>query len=287
MLSGAETAGQMRRLVRELRTEAGGHRREAIAVGVGVFIGALPVYGLHLVLCLAAGSLLRLNRLKLYVAANISNPLMAPLLIMSEIQAGALARRGELQSMTLSAVKAVNPWTSGGDLIVGSLIVGALLGLTLGAATYVLTRNPEDDPFFADLVRRASERFVTSSIVAWEFARGKLAGDPLYRAVVMNGVLPAGGAGTVDLTKLALNPPLGSDVVVPIDATASNLTVVIPATVPVHVQADMTMGNLHDGNQDRGGMTTQQSDYNTAKPGARLVLEISGTVSNVTIKEGN
>ncbi len=96
-----------------------------------------------------------------------------------------------------------------------------------------------------------------------------------------------GGTGTVDLTKLALNPPLGSDVVVPIDATASNLTVVIPATVPVQIQADMTMGNLHEGNQDRGGMTKQQSDYNTAKPGARLVLKISGTVSNVTIKEGN
>ncbi|SFT43492.1 PspC domain-containing protein [Arthrobacter sp. ov118] len=96
-----------------------------------------------------------------------------------------------------------------------------------------------------------------------------------------------GGAGTVDLTKLALKPPLGSDVVVPIDATASNLTVIIPATVPVQVQADMTMGNLHDGNQDRGGITKQQSDYNTSKPGARLVLQISGTVSNVTIQEGN
>ena len=96
-----------------------------------------------------------------------------------------------------------------------------------------------------------------------------------------------GGAGTVDLTKLALNPPLGSDVVVPIDATASNLTVVIPAAVPVQVQADMTMGNLHDGNQDRGGITKQQSDYNTSKPGARLVLQISGTVSNVTIQEGS
>jgi uncharacterized protein (DUF2062 family)/SAM-dependent methyltransferase len=197
MLSGAGTAGQVRRLVRDLRTEGGGHRREAVAVGVGVFIGALPVYGLHLILCLAAGSLLRLNRLKLYVAANISNPLMAPLLILSEIQAGALARRGELQSMTLSAVKAIDPWTFGTDLIVGSVIVGALLGVTLGAATYLLTRDPDDDPFFADLVRRASERFVASSIVAWEFARGKLAGDPLYRAVIMNGVLPAGGAGTV------------------------------------------------------------------------------------------
>ena len=96
-----------------------------------------------------------------------------------------------------------------------------------------------------------------------------------------------GGEGTVDLTRLALNPPLGSDVVVPIDATASNLTVVIPDTVPVQIQADMTMGNLHEGNQDRGGMTNQQSDYNTSKPGARLVLQISGTVSNVTIKEGN
>ena len=34
-------------------------------------------------------------------------------------------------------------------------------------------------------------------------------------------------------------------------------------------------------------MTTQQSDYNTDKPGARLVLQISGTFSNVTIQEGN
>ncbi|BCW72360.1 PspC domain-containing protein [Arthrobacter sp. NicSoilB8] len=96
-----------------------------------------------------------------------------------------------------------------------------------------------------------------------------------------------GGKGTVDLTKMALNPPLGSDVVVPIDATASNLTVVIPGTVPVQVQADMTMANLHEGNQDHGGIMNQQSDYNTSKPGARMVLKISGTVSNVTIKEGN
>ena len=95
-----------------------------------------------------------------------------------------------------------------------------------------------------------------------------------------------GGTGTVDLTKLALNPPLGTDVVVPIDATASNLTVVIPDTVPVQIQADMTMGNLHEGGQNHGGMTNQQSDYNTGKPGARLILKISGTASNVTSRKG-
>ena len=95
------------------------------------------------------------------------------------------------------------------------------------------------------------------------------------------------GTGTVDLTGLALNPPLGTDVVVPIDATASNLTVVIPDNVPVEVRADMTMGNLNEGSQSHGGMTTRQSNYNTGKPGAPLIVEIDGTFSNVTIKEGN
>ena len=92
----------------------------------------------------------------------------------------------------------------------------------------------------------------------------------------------------MDLTKLALNAPLGSDVVVPIDATASNLTVIIPVTVPVQVQADMTMGNLHDGNQDRGGIDA--SSKATTTPRSRVPgwsCPISGTVSNVTIQEGN
>ena len=95
------------------------------------------------------------------------------------------------------------------------------------------------------------------------------------------------GTGTVDLTGVALNPPLKTDLVVPIDATASNLTVIIPGTVPVEVRADMTMGNLNEGSQSRGGMTSQQSNYNTGKPGATLIVTVNGTFSNVTIKEGN
>lgn len=36
---------------------------------------------------------------------------------------------------------------------------------------------------FEDLVQRASRRYRPSGITAWQFARGKLKGDPLYRAV--------------------------------------------------------------------------------------------------------
>lgn len=95
------------------------------------------------------------------------------------------------------------------------------------------------------------------------------------------------GRGTVDLTKLRLGTPLTADVVVPLDITASNVTVVIPNDVPVYVMADMTMGNMNEGANYRRGISTRESSYNTDLPGARLVVAIDGTFSNVTIQEGN
>jgi phage shock protein PspC (stress-responsive transcriptional regulator) len=111
--------------------------------------------------------------------------------------------------------------------------------------------------------------------------------NPVSIEQARQGFQITGGRGTVDLTGLNLNPPLGTDVVIPLDATASNLTVVIPGSVPVDVRADMTLGNLNEGTGSRGGITSRQSSYNSDKPGARLILQIDGTVSNVTIQEGN
>jgi hypothetical protein len=55
----------------------------------------------------------------------------------------------------------------------------------------------------------------------------------------------------------------------------------------VDIRADMTLGNLAEGGSQRGGTTTRESSYNNDKPGSHLVIEIDGTVSNVTIEEGN
>ncbi|MFD5276535.1 PspC domain-containing protein [Pseudarthrobacter sp. NPDC058362] len=95
------------------------------------------------------------------------------------------------------------------------------------------------------------------------------------------------GRGTVDLTGLNLASPLPSDVVIPLDVTASNVTVVIPDDVPVDVKTDMTMGNLNEPGGRRGGTTQRESNYNTGEPGGHLVIEIDGAFSNVTIQEGN
>jgi uncharacterized protein (DUF2062 family) len=183
---------RIRRLFWALRTEGSGPVREAFAVGVGVLIGCLPVFGFHLLLVWAIGWLLGLNRLKMYLAANISNPFVAPFLLFSELQIGAWMRRGSPHALSLETLTRTDPWSFGADLVVGSIVLGVALGTGLGMATYVLARSGSGDEAFARLVRKASDRYIDTSITAWEFARGKLRGDPLYRAV-LDGGLPSGG----------------------------------------------------------------------------------------------
>jgi SAM-dependent methyltransferase len=84
-------------------------------------------------------------------------------------------------------------WTFGGDLLAGSAVIGAGLGALGALVTYAL-RRPATDPFFQVLVRRASERYLDTGITAWEFARGKLSGDPVYAAALS---ALAGARGTL------------------------------------------------------------------------------------------
>jgi uncharacterized protein (DUF2062 family) len=182
----------LRRAFWELRTEGRGPAREAVAIGVGVFIGCLPVYGFHLLMCWGIGWALRLNRLKMYLAANISNPFVAPFLLFAELEAGAWLRRGSFHALSVETVRTIDPWSFGADLIVGSVAIGGGLGVLLGVATYALARSAGDE-WFAEVVRRASDRYIATSVTAWEFARGKLRGDPLYRTVLVDGSLPSGG----------------------------------------------------------------------------------------------
>ena len=186
-------SGAMKRLVYQLRTEGEGAGRDGFAIGLGILVGCLPVYGLHLALCWGLGRAFGLNRLKMYLAANISNPFVAPVLLFSEIQIGAWLRRGAVHPLSVDAIRQVSPWSFGADLVIGSVALGCALGGVFGLLTWTMTRDRDQDPAFADLVRRASDRYLAGGITAWEFARGKMRGDPLYRMVLTGGVLPPGG----------------------------------------------------------------------------------------------
>ena len=136
---------RMRRAFYDLRVEGAGPGRDAASIGLGVFVGCLPIYGFHLLLCWLLGWLLRLNRLKVYLAANISNPFVAPWLLLAELQVGAWLRHGAFQSLAPRAMSATGWDVVLVDLIVGSLAVGALLGGFAAAATYALVRRSGSD----------------------------------------------------------------------------------------------------------------------------------------------
>jgi uncharacterized protein (DUF2062 family)/SAM-dependent methyltransferase len=174
----------LRRFVHGLRTEGGSPRQEMAAIGAGVFIGCLPFYGFHLAICWAAGWLLGLNRVKMYLAANISNPFVAPWLLFAELQAGSWLRRGTFHAATIDAVRSAGVGVLTADLLVGSVAVGGVLAALAAWGTHLTIRGSAADRGFVDLVRAAADRYAPIGITAWEFARGKLRNDPVYRAAI-------------------------------------------------------------------------------------------------------
>ena len=163
-------ASRLQRAIHALRTEGDTRGRESIAIGLGIMIGCTPFWGVHFGLCWLVGVAFRLNRLKMYLAANVINPLIVPPLLYAEVQAGAFVRRGHFLALSWDMLEPRHIWTFGADLVIGSIVVGVIVGAIGAFVTYV-ARRPAADPFFQLLVRRASDRYLDSGITAWEFAR--------------------------------------------------------------------------------------------------------------------
>ena len=173
------------------RTEGDGPIRQSLAIGLGLYIGASPFIGFHWLLALALGGLFRLNRLKVYLAANISNPLIAPFLFAAEIQVGAKLRTGHfISAATLEQVRLKGIAI---DILLGSVVVGLALGIAGTLLTLWAVRRQGDDVWVAGLVDAAAERYLAVGVSAWEFARGKLRMDPVYLQLLKDGYLPSQG----------------------------------------------------------------------------------------------
>ena len=125
-------------LVQHLLEEHTSPVRMGWAVALGFFLGCLPFYGLHLPLCIAFAWLLGLNKATVYLAANISNPLFAPVLIAVEILLGEWVRFGHVRPPDLEGAREFGEQASllaGSlpDLFLSCLLGGVLLGVALAA----------------------------------------------------------------------------------------------------------------------------------------------------------
>ena len=188
-----------RDLWRHLRSEHTSSGRLTAAVALGLFIGTLPLYGLHLPICIAVSALFGLNKLTTYLAANISNPLVSPFLIFGSVQLGERALRGRFLPLTVEDMERMGPGRFFGAWWVGALLLGLAIALVGGLSTWVATtrrrrreRAVRDADEFLRLVGRTAERYSTLGRFAHGYVKGKLSSDPVYRALVPR--IPAGAS---------------------------------------------------------------------------------------------
>jgi uncharacterized protein (DUF2062 family) len=204
-------------LWQRLRGTPGSRVRAAAAVALGLFIGCQPLYGLHFVLVLAVCLPLRLDAVLAYLAANISNPLIAPFLIFAEVEAGAYLTTGRFAAFDLAQARATGALGFARQLFVGGLAVGATLALVgFGLAWLFASRRgavaieaPSRDVAFEAAVRRTRARYASVKRAHRYYVAGKLAFDPVVKLLseltALGRVLDVGcGRGQLSLLLLEL-----------------------------------------------------------------------------------
>jgi SAM-dependent methyltransferase len=167
------------------------------------------VYGLHLPLCLAVCLPLRLDSVVAYVAANISNPLVAPFLITAEIELGSLILTGETVSFTLEHARRTGVSGFLLQAIVGSLVIGAALA-ALGAAGAFVTAARAVRGALPTAIQRTLRRYANAPRSERVYLSIKLATDPVLECLAdqpgdFGRVIDAGaGRGQLGLALLEL-----------------------------------------------------------------------------------
>ena len=217
--------GRLRRLYLTLRTEHTTPRKVALGVGVGVFVGLSPFWGLHLAICVLLATLLRLNRVLVYAAANLAS-VAAPIAIVVQLAVGHRLLRGVWLDLSWAQSRTVlEELGEGGllagllslsaDFLVGGVVVSLALGFVGGIATWVFARLAQETPTWYALVDRVTRRYLEVSIRDAEAARRALLVNPAYGFLLGEPAFAAAqrvldlGCGRGLVAALALDADLG------------------------------------------------------------------------------
>lgn len=157
--------------------------RASASVAVGLFIGSLPIYGLHFPLVLLICLPLRLDVVVAYLAANISNPLFAPFLLSLEVEVGSLLLTGEHVPFDVQRARETGVSGFVAQAAVGSLAVGATLAVFGAVAAWTIAAWRRDGDEVADAVDRTVARYRHARRADRFYVLSKLQSDPVVRGL--------------------------------------------------------------------------------------------------------
>lgn len=115
--------------------------RKGLAVGFGVFMGILPIWGFQLALAIPLAFLLRLNRVLVVAAANISIPPMIPFILYGSYRLGGpfiQDSRVDIRSISDLTLEAIN-WNMV-QYLIGAVLLALLAGVVAMITGYAIFR---------------------------------------------------------------------------------------------------------------------------------------------------
>jgi len=112
--------------------------KKSASIGLGVFMGILPIWGWQMATALALAVLFRLNKVITLIASNISIPPLIPFILLASHMTGGLILNNHQPldldaGITFEFVK-----KNFFQYLIGALVFGAAMGILSGAVTWLL-----------------------------------------------------------------------------------------------------------------------------------------------------
>jgi len=112
----------------------------SLSVGLGLFFGIVPIYGLQMILAATAAHWLRLNKAIALVASNISIPPLAPFVIGGGFILGHWLFTGEVLPLSLPDMTHAKVLEYVWEWLAGSVVLAILVGALGTAVTYLTAK---------------------------------------------------------------------------------------------------------------------------------------------------
>lgn len=161
--------------------------QRALSVGLGLFIGCLPLYGLHFPLCVAVCVPFGLDLVAAYLAAQISNPWLAPVLVTVEARVGSvLLGRAPFAMDELKLDRFGDVFERA---LLGSFVVGTGLALVGALLTFLVARRGGEQGESSASFQRTLKRYRTAPRGDRWYVDLKLQSDPVVRELLAAGNL--------------------------------------------------------------------------------------------------
>lgn len=130
------------RLREELFNTRESNIRKSCSVAFGIFMGIAPVWGYQMLIAISIAYLLRLNKMLVIVAANISLPPLIPVIIYLSYHTGALIPGQHGDALSFSSGISLE-WIKHNMLqyLLGSILLGLICAICSGLITFMFLKS--------------------------------------------------------------------------------------------------------------------------------------------------